>query len=135
MESLHCCICEFSKHHRISFPISNTRTFVPFSLIHSDVWGCCTVPNVSGTRWFVSFIDDSTPVTWLYLIKQKSDVSSVFPIFHSKVKNQFGVTTKGFRSDNAHDYFNQVLSPYFKKEGIIHESSYVSTPQQNRVTE
>nr|CAN68203.1 hypothetical protein VITISV_008301 [Vitis vinifera] len=93
----------------------------------SDVWGCCTVPNVSGTRWFVSFIDDSTPVTWLYLIKQKYDVSSVFPIFHSKVKNQFGVTIKGFRSDNAHDYFNQVLSPYFQKEGIIHESSYAQS--------
>lgn len=27
------------------------------------------------------------------------------------------------------------LSPYFQKEGIIHEYSYVNTPQQNKVAE
>ena len=39
-------------------------------------------------------------------MKQKSYVNTVFPIFHSMVKNQFGVAIKGFRSNNAHDYFN-----------------------------
>ena len=38
IESLHCDICEFAKHKRSSYPISNTRTFVPFELIHSDIW-------------------------------------------------------------------------------------------------
>ncbi|RVW69918.1 hypothetical protein CK203_061899 [Vitis vinifera] len=33
------------------------------------------------------------------------------------IKNQFGVTIKGFRSDNNKDYFNQVLTPYFHHEG------------------
>jgi hypothetical protein len=51
------------------------------------------------------------------------------------VKNQFGVNIKRFRSDNARDYFNQVLTPYFQKEGIVHESSCVNTPQQNGVAE
>ena len=51
------------------------------------------------------------------------------------VKAHFGVGIKKFRSDNAKDYFNQVLSPYFKKEGIIHKSSCASTPQQKRVVE
>lgn len=39
------------------------------------------------------------------------------------VQNQFGVKIKNFRLDNARDYFNQILSTYFQKEGIIHESS------------
>ena len=56
-------------------------------------------------------------------MKQKSDVSIVFPIFHSMVKNRFDVAIKRFRFDNACDYFNQVLSPYFQKEEIIHEYS------------
>ena len=34
---------------------------------------------------FVSFIDDCTKVNWLYLIKNKSDASSLFPIFHKMV--------------------------------------------------
>ena len=33
------------------------------------------------------------------------------------------------------DYFNQVLTPYFQYEGIIHESSCVNTPHQNGVVE
>ena len=73
IESLHCDICEFAKHKRSSYPRSNTRTFVPFELIHSDIWGPSNISNISGFRWFVSFIDDCTRVTWIYLLKQKSD--------------------------------------------------------------
>ena len=83
----------------------------------------------------MSFIDDYTRVSWIFLLKHKSDVSFVLPNFHNMIKNQFGVTIKGFRSDNNKDYFNQVLTPYFHHEGIIHESSYVNTPQQNGVAE
>lgn len=51
------------------------------------------------------------------------------------IKNQFGVSIKGIRTDNARDYFNKILSPYFEKEGIIHQSSCVNTPQQNGLAE
>ena len=51
------------------------------------------------------------------------------------VKTQFGVGIKKCGSNKVKDYFNQVLSPYFQKEGIIHESSCISTPQQNGVAE
>ncbi|RVW67813.1 hypothetical protein CK203_066174 [Vitis vinifera] len=33
------------------------------------------------------------------------------------IKNQFCVTIKRFQSNNARDYFNQVLTPYFQHEG------------------
>lgn len=131
----HCDVCELAKHTRVSFPISNKRSLHPFELIHSDIWGPSTIPNISGSRWFVSLIDDYTRVTWIFLLKHKSDVSRVVPNFHSMIQNQFGVKIKGFRSDNARDYFNQILTPYFQKEGIIHESSCISTPQQNGVAE
>ena len=104
-------------------------------MIHSDIWGPSTIPNISGSRWFLSLIDDCTRVTWIFLLKQKSDVSIVIPNFHSMVQNQFGVKIKRFRTDNARDYFNQILSHYFQSQGIIHESLCVNTPQQNGVAE
>lgn len=55
-------------------------------------------------------VDDCTRVSWVYLLKQKSDVRSVFSIFHAMVQNQLGVKIKRFCSDNATDYFNQILS-------------------------
>jgi hypothetical protein len=51
------------------------------------------------------------------------------------LKNQFRVSIKGIRTNNARDYFNKILSPYFEKEGIIHQSSCVNTPQQNGLAE
>jgi len=135
VESFHCDDCEIAKHKRTSFPISHKRCQTPFSLIHSDIWGPSPIPNISGARWFVSFIDDCTRVTWIYLLKQKSDVSQILPTFFNMIKIQYDVPIKRFRSDNAKDYFNQNLSVFFQKEGIIHESSCVNAPQQNGIAE
>ena len=60
---------------------------------------------------------------------------TVLPNFHMMIQNQFGTKIRRFRSDNTRDYFNQILSPYFHKERIIHESSCINTPQQNGVAE
>ena len=38
-------------------------------------------------------------------------------------------------SNNGREYFNQCLSSYFEKEGIVHQSSCMDTPQQNWVAE
>ena len=51
------------------------------------------------------------------------------------VKNHFGVSIKRIRFDNVKYYFNHDFNSFCKKEGIIHESSYVKTPQQNGITE
>ncbi|KAL5833169.1 hypothetical protein ACOSQ3_016843 [Xanthoceras sorbifolium] len=53
VESFHCDVRELAKHKRAVFPISNKRSYVPFTLVHSDVWGLSTVPNISGARWFM----------------------------------------------------------------------------------
>ena len=94
--------------------------------------GPSPVPNLSRAHWFVSFINDCTKSLEFFLLKNKSAV--VLSNFHNMVKNQFGVIIKMLRSDNARDYFNQILILYFQHEGIINESSCVNTPQQNRVT-
>jgi len=135
VESLHCEVCELAKYKCVPFPISNKISPSPFVLVHTDVWGPSNVPNISGARWFLTFIDDCTRVTWVFLLKQKSEVSSRFIQFVSMIKNQFGVNIKRIRSDNAKDYFNLVLNSFCQKEGIIHESSCVNTPQQNGIAE
>ena len=135
ISEFHCETCELAKHTRVSFPISNKRSSHHFHLIHSDIWGPSSIPNISGARWFVSLIDNCTRVTWIFLLKQKSDVSIVIPNFHSMVQNQFGVQIKSFMTDHARDYFHQILSPYFQSQGILHDSSCVNTPQQNGVAE
>jgi hypothetical protein len=59
VESFHCEVCELAKHKRVPFSVSNKMSTFPFYLVHTDVWGPSNVPNISGTRWFVTFTDDS----------------------------------------------------------------------------
>lgn len=71
-----------------------------------------------------------TRVTWIYMMRNKSDVGSIFPTFLKHVKTQYGFDVKTVRSDNA-PAFPQLI----KDHGIIHQFSCAYTPQQNLVVE
>src|ERR1044072_1910570 len=130
-----CEVCQISKHTRNSYPAQSYKPSQPFSLIHSDVWGPSRVKNVTGSRWFVTFIDDHTRVTWVFLMKEKSEVGPIFEIFHNMVQTQFQTSIKVLRTDNGREYYHSTLSSYLQNHGIIHQSSCVDTPQQNGVAE
>ena len=104
-------------------------------MIHSDVWGPFRVDNITGARWFVSFIDDHTRLTWIFLMREKSEVCQIFKSFNKMIQNQFQTKIQILRTDNGKEYFNSLLGNYLINEGIIHQSSCVETPQQNGVSE
>ena len=60
VEEFHCEVCELAKHHRVSFPINNSKQSTPLSLIYYDVWDPSCVATISGSCWFVTFLDDYT---------------------------------------------------------------------------
>ena len=47
------------------------------------------VHNITGSRWFVTFIDDHTRVTWVFQMKKKSEVGRIIENFHNMVQIQF----------------------------------------------
>ena len=51
IESFHCDVCEFAKHHRITFLPRTNKTSNPFDLVHSNVWGLAPISNISGAKW------------------------------------------------------------------------------------
>jgi len=99
-----CETCELSKHHHVSFSPSINKSDAHFVLVHTVVWGPSRMVSLSGYQWFVSFIDYFSRTTWVYLLKNKSDVFSVFQIFYKMVHTQFNTTIKILRSDNGGDY-------------------------------
>jgi hypothetical protein len=129
VSSFHCDSCLLAKHYRTSFHSSFNKSFVPFSIIHNDVWGPSRVTNRSNTKWFVSFIDDCTRVSWVYLLKEKSEGISIFQSFHQMILTQFNTRVQVLQSDNGGEYFKKELSAYFHAYGIIHQTSCVDTPQ------
>ena len=55
-------------------PRVNKRASAPFELVHSNVWGPCPVLSLIGFKYFATFVDDFSRVTWLYLIKSRSEL-------------------------------------------------------------
>ena len=53
----------------------------------------------------------------------------------SMVRNQFEVSIKRFRLDNAKDYFNTYLASFLRDLDVIQESYCVNTSQQNGLDE
>jgi hypothetical protein len=51
VDQFHRDICEDAKQKRTNFPISNSRSLAPFHLVHSDVWGPSTIPNISRAQY------------------------------------------------------------------------------------
>lgn len=130
-----CEICQLAKHHRAIFSSQPYKPSRPFFLIHSDLWGPSRVKNISGTRWFITFIDDHTRVCWVYLLKEKSEAAEVFRKFYNMVETQFHIKIQILRTDNGKEYFNSILGKFLMDKGIMHQTTCVDTLQQNGVAE
>jgi hypothetical protein len=77
-EKLVCDVCELGKQIRSSYRIFGNRSSRVFDLIHSYVWGSYSANTINSYRYFVIFIDCFSRVTWLYLMKNKSEVLAAF---------------------------------------------------------
>ncbi|KAG8495046.1 hypothetical protein CXB51_012729 [Gossypium anomalum] len=130
-----CPVCPLAKQNRLPFPLSNTRAETTFSLLHLDLWGPYRVSTHSGHRYFLTIVDDFTRLTWVYLLRLKSDVPVQLKQFFRMIQTQFSATVKIVRSDNGSEFFNTACTEFFHTMGIIHQSYCSHTPQQNGVAE
>ena len=55
----------------------------------------------TGFKYFVTFVDDFSRVTWLYLMKIRSELFSQFSAFCAEIETQFHVFVQTLRSDNV----------------------------------
>ena len=85
--------------------------------------------------YFVTFIDDYSRRTWVFLIKNRSELFFIFQIFYNEIKNQFGISIPILRSDNGHGYLSHSFKNFMASHGIFHQTSCAYTPQQNGVAE
>jgi hypothetical protein len=72
-----CDACQQAKCHQLPYPTSSSVSSAPRELIFSDVWGP-TRESIGRNKYYVSFINDYSKFTWVYLIKHKSEVFHMF---------------------------------------------------------
>lgn len=80
----------------------------------------------------MTIVDDHSRSTWVFLLRNKHEVLTVFPNFIHQVENKYNTTVKSVRSDNAPELrFTQ----FYRDKGITPYHSCPETPEQNSVVE
>ncbi|XP_019420736.1 PREDICTED: uncharacterized protein LOC109330924 [Lupinus angustifolius] len=69
---------------------------------------------------------DNTRFTWIYMLKNKSEVSSLLRDFVTIIENQFSNRIKVVRTDNGKEF---LMGSYYSSQGIVHQTSCPYTPQ------
>lgn len=70
-ETHDCEICHYSKSTRLCFTSSLSKSTQAFELVHSDVRGPFSI-SIDGFKYFLTFINDFSRVTWVYLLKSNN---------------------------------------------------------------
>ena len=130
-----CDHCLAGKQHRVSFARKSTRRQANLELVHSDICGPIEVESNGGNKYFVTFIDDATRRTWVYMLKTKNQVFETFQKFHALVERETDRKLKCLRSDNGGEYTSHEFENYCARHGIRHVKTVPGTPQHNGVAE
>jgi histone deacetylase 1/2 len=93
-----CGACQQAKSHQLPYPKSFCVSTQPLELVFSDVWGP-TPDSVGRFKYYVSFVDDFSKFTWIYLLKFKSEVFQKFREFQSLVERLFDRKILAIQSD------------------------------------
>jgi hypothetical protein len=127
-----CDACQKAKSHQLPYAKSSSTSSHPLELIYSDVWGHAP-DSVGGKKYYVSFIDDYSKFTWIYLLKFKSEVFEKFHEFQQLVERLFDRKILTMQTDWGGEY--QKLHSFFEKVGITHHVSCPHAHQQNGAAE
>jgi histone deacetylase 1/2 len=127
-----CDACQKAKSHQLPYAKSSSFSSHPLELIYSDVWGHAP-ESVGGKKYYVSFIDDYSKFTWIYLLKFKSEVFEKFHEFQKLVERLFDRKILTIQTDWCGEY--QKLHSFFEKVGITHHVSCPHAHQQNGAAE
>ncbi|CAA7020014.1 unnamed protein product [Microthlaspi erraticum] len=127
--------CQYGKSHRLPFDNSTSRCNAPLERIHSDLMGPTRTSSYSGFRYMLLFVDDYSRYTWVYFVKEKSEVFSKFQEFKVTVEGELGRKIKTLRTDNGGEFMSNEFLSFCRKHGIKREFSCPYTPQQNGVAE
>lgn len=125
-----CGVCKLGKQVREAFPTeSQTKTKEKLEIVHTNVCGPMQTESLNGSIYFLLLVDDYTHMAWIYFLKQKSEVFSVFKKSKALVETQSGKKIKRLRSDGGGEFTSSGFNEFCDQEGIERQ---VTVPYTHR---
>jgi len=98
-----CEICVESKSTKKSCKSAQSESEL-LELIYSDLGELKNNSTRGGKRFYITFIDDCSRYTVVYLLRSKDEAFEMFLKYKSEVKNQLNKKIKRLRSDRGGEY-------------------------------
>ncbi|GAU31769.1 hypothetical protein TSUD_22150 [Trifolium subterraneum] len=123
-----CDICHLAKHKKLYYKVSMNKAYVPYELIHFDIWGPIASKSIHNHAYFLTVVDDYSRFTWVTLMKHKTEARQHVINFIKLIETQHNSKVKIVRTDNGVEF---LITQFYASKGIIHQTSCVETPEQN----
>jgi hypothetical protein len=104
-------------------------------LVHTNVCGLMNSTARGGFRYFITFTNDLSRYSYIYLMRNKVESFEKFKEFQNEVQNHSGKTIKFLLSDRGGEYLSHKFSDHLKNCGIIPQLTPPETPQWNGVSD
>ena len=133
-----CDVCEFAKTSRKAIKRERvTERAKSFGdEVHSDLWGPAPVRTKGWHEYYISFTDDHTRFTHLYLQKTKDEAFESYKKYRAWAKTQWNTTEiKTLRTDRGGEFLSGEFDSFLDKKGTIRKLTVHDTPEYNGVAE
>jgi transposase InsO family protein len=115
-----CSSCQVGKQVANTHPYkSQMSTHRPLELLHMDLFEPTYFVSISGNSYCLVIMDDYSRFTWVYFLRDKSNVFKTFKSFAILAQNQFEFDIKKVRSDNGSEFKNARIDKYCDDKGIV----------------
>jgi len=129
-----CIDCQISKLRRKPYNGETPKANSILDVIHSDLIGPIQ-QSFTGKRYILTFIDDFSRKSWIFLIENKTEVPKIIINFLTYLNNQFENKIKNFKTDQGKEYVNKKVEQFCRRIGIRKSYSQPYNPQNNGKSE
>ena len=98
-------------------------------LVYSDICGPLSMKTYDNKEYFLTFINDYSKYTYVYLISAKSEALNYFKKYRAEVERQLGRNIKVLRTDRGGEYNSKEFNLYCQEHGIKRHMTMPYTPQ------
>ena len=129
-----CETCALTKSAKTINRNAPQRTKKPLQRVYTDFWGPFGVPTPDGARYILTFTDDYTRRSWIYLTRTRTELYERFQQWQVTAERQSNEKLQAIRCDNAGEY-KALAKTLEQDDGVAVEFTTSYTPEQNGVAE
>ena len=87
--------------------------------VHADLWGPAPVATINHKEYYVSFTDDHSHYSHLYLLHTKDETYDAYLHYEAWLKTQKQVVVKKLHTDRGGEFLSKEFSAHLAKQGTV----------------